>query len=341
MSENGKKCNYRNGVASSRSPVDIYNTSQTCLSSGDDPQDSFPVDDDSSRINAFSPLCPGAANVGLCPSGFYCPTSELMIKCPSGYYCPRGTFEPVRCGFGKLTCPHEGDAYPAIFIPIGIIFSIFFSLVTVVYLSVNSRLARRRRQRREAQRNAVQSRRDKRKALEESLNAAAFGLLDNDDDDNNDDNGGDNSNHGNGGDRNSPQQQQPSIDYSTHSTGLSMTSVDVAANDMRGLEENALAQRLTIWLCCGCDVESHMVILVVTMALVSGAALIVNLVDFETPVFGSSQVRYGLFLLFASFSLFVISAFGVVYLSGRDAQPGFNPHDSHNNGQDAENAKSQ
>jgi ABC-type multidrug transport system ATPase subunit len=76
--------------------------------------------------NSFSPF-------GLCPKGYYCPTSEEAIVCPAGYYCAIQSIEPKPCP-ALSACPEKTSKPNISWISLIAISSLFggFAIVLLV-----------------------------------------------------------------------------------------------------------------------------------------------------------------------------------------------------------------
>ena len=144
------KCAYIAGVIGKTKPQNIYDVAQSSCTT------------DSTDDKAFTVTCPGVAKVPLCPAGFYCPTTSTIYDCPRGHYCPRGTFDPIKCAL-KVGCTKKGQAYPLIFAPVLIGFSIFVVVCVVLFTTSTSFLNRKRIARRMKQHSKVVERMQKRK----------------------------------------------------------------------------------------------------------------------------------------------------------------------------------
>jgi hypothetical protein len=75
-------------------------------------------------------LCEKNVEPKLCPSGYYCPKTDVKIVCPQGYFCPEGSIESIKCrDIAAGSCP-EGSWRETAWVPFFIALIIVAGVIT-------------------------------------------------------------------------------------------------------------------------------------------------------------------------------------------------------------------
>jgi hypothetical protein len=95
---------------------------------------------------AVIPCLPGQTCTGetisskMCPAGYYCPITQLVLDCPEGYFCPEGTITPIKCrSFAAYSC-NKNSRREVVWIPllIALLIILFFYSINKYYLNVQN-----------------------------------------------------------------------------------------------------------------------------------------------------------------------------------------------------------